>query len=120
MCYSALGQLITSVIERLTFEIYELDDITELESHRLGELLNLEDLLENILDFNTSYCAGIGHFKTLLQLLTWSFASIMDHFRMGALMDFEIDTLCKLIRALFSDTPLRERNLKEIRLGHPI
>ena len=41
-------------------------------------------------------------------------------FEEGALVDFEIDELAKLVRALFADTPLRARTLDKIMCGHPM
>ena len=41
-------------------------------------------------------------------------------FEEGALVDFEIDELAKLVRALFADTPLRARTLDKIMCGHPL
>lgn len=41
-------------------------------------------------------------------------------FEEGALVDFEIDELAKLVRALFADTPLRAKTLEKIMSGHPI
>lgn len=41
-------------------------------------------------------------------------------FEKGALVDFEIDELAKLVRALFADTPLRTKTLEKILAGHPV
>nr|KAJ3414139.1 Centromere/kinetochore protein zw10 [Polyrhizophydium stewartii] len=57
---------------------------------------------------------------TLGALLNWNLARIMEAFRAGDLRDFGVQELAKLIRALFSDTPLRERSLAEIARGHPM
>lgn len=99
-------------------EIYNLRDISEVESNSLNQLLQLEPIEQLFVTDSYSmighYATQFGHFKTLLQLLTWSFADIMEHFRMGALTDFSIDQLVHLVKALFSDTPLRKRNIDEL------
>jgi centromere/kinetochore protein ZW10 len=41
-------------------------------------------------------------------------------FEEGALVDFEVDELVKLVRALFADTPLRTKTLEKIMVGHPV
>ena len=34
-------------------------------------------------------------------------------------MDFEIEELVKLVRALFADTPLRASTINKLQQGHP-
>jgi centromere/kinetochore protein ZW10 len=41
-------------------------------------------------------------------------------FQEGALVDFKVDELAKLVRALFADTPLRTMTLDKIMGGHPV
>ncbi|KAI8617089.1 Centromere/kinetochore Zw10-domain-containing protein [Chytriomyces sp. MP71] len=66
-------------------------------------------------------------FKKLREMLVMSFAGIMDMFRggrgpegmladeeAGGLEEFSNETLCRLAKALFSDTPLRQKNIGEI------
>lgn len=48
-----------------------------------------------------------------------SIADISYLFDEGALVDFELDELVKLIRALFADTPLRATTINKILSGHP-
>lgn len=38
----------------------------------------------------------------------------------GALIDFTVDELARLVRALFADTPLRTRTIEKISAGHPL
>lgn len=40
-------------------------------------------------------------------------------FDQGHLIDYEIDELVRLLRALFSDTPLRESTIQKFLKGHP-
>lgn len=47
-------------------------------------------------------------------------ADITYLFEEGALVDFEIDELVKLVTALFSDTPLRAETIQKLQSGHGI
>jgi hypothetical protein len=121
--YTGLGLLIHKICVEFTNRIFSLDDISELESNRLAELFDLNTYENMFMDKNRTFILeytgpSYSKFKTLLQILTWSFSTIMDHFRMGALVEFDISELTHLIKALFSDSPLRVRNLKEISKGH--
>lgn len=46
-------------------------------------------------------------------------ADITYLFEMGALIDFEVDELIRLVRALFADTPLRTSTINKVLGGHP-
>ena len=48
-----------------------------------------------------------------------SMADITYLFEEGALVDFELDELVKLVRALFADTPLRANTINKFLAGHP-
>ncbi|KAI9331818.1 Centromere/kinetochore Zw10-domain-containing protein [Zopfochytrium polystomum] len=54
-------------------------------------------------------------YQQLTDLVVLSFADIMQRLRAGDLDDFTNDELAGLVRALFADTPLRQKNLDEIR-----
>ena len=41
-------------------------------------------------------------------------------FEEGALVDFDVEELVKLIRALFADTPLRANTINKLMEGHPV
>lgn len=41
-------------------------------------------------------------------------------FEEGALVDFDVEELVKLIRALFADTPLRATTINKLMEGHPV
>jgi protein transport protein DSL1/ZW10 len=47
-------------------------------------------------------------------------ADISYLFQEGALVDFEVDELVKLVRALFADTPLRTTTINKLTAGHPV
>jgi centromere/kinetochore protein ZW10 len=47
-----------------------------------------------------------------------SIADISYLFEEGALVDFQVDELVKLVRALFADTPLRTSTINKLLGGH--
>ena len=49
-----------------------------------------------------------------------SIADISYLFEEGALVDFEIDELVKLVKALFAETPLRANTINKLQQGHPV
>ncbi len=46
-------------------------------------------------------------------------ADITYLFEEGALVDFEVDELVRLVRALFADTSLRTITINKLLQGHP-
>jgi hypothetical protein len=125
MCFIAIGSIVEFICDKISDEIYLLKDIAEVESQRLFETLNLKATEALFIQEDHSliaHYAGSAYlqFKTLTQLLTWSFATIMEHFRMGALVEFTVPQLEHLCKALFSDSELRQKNIQEIQKGHPV
>jgi len=59
-------------------------------------------------------------FSYLSEVLEASMADITYLFEEGALVDFEIDELVKLVTALFSDTPLRTETIQKLQRGHGV
>jgi len=55
----------------------------------------------------------------LSELLEASLVDISYLFDEGALMDFRVEELVQLVRALFSDTPMRANVIKKVTGGHP-
>lgn len=49
-----------------------------------------------------------------------SIADISYLFEEGALVDFKIEELVNLVRALFADTPLRANTINRLMQGHPV
>jgi centromere/kinetochore protein ZW10 len=49
-----------------------------------------------------------------------SMADISYLFEEGALVDFDVEELARLVRALFADTPLRATTINKLLGGHPI
>ncbi|KAJ3308991.1 Centromere/kinetochore protein zw10 [Blyttiomyces sp. JEL0837] len=62
-------------------------------------------------------CKLAHKYEQLGDLIVLSFAEIMARWRSGVLRDFQREEMAGLIKALFADTPLRVRNLEEIRRG---
>jgi centromere/kinetochore protein ZW10 len=49
-----------------------------------------------------------------------SISAISYLFGEGALVDFEVQELVKLVKALFADTPLRATTVNKLLGGHPV
>jgi hypothetical protein len=117
----ALGTLVTYVSEHINEQMEMLTDIAEEESHHLHELfgnfVEIEDRFGGLAMHYTS--RSYKKFKIIWRLLSWSFAEIMEHFSRGDLREMEIPVLCRLVKALFSDSHLRSRNLDILMQGHP-
>ena len=64
-----------------------------------------------------TWCLGELSFDMKLQEA--SLADITYLFEQGALVDFEVDELVNLVRALFADTVLRTNTINKILGGHP-
>lgn len=59
-------------------------------------------------------------FSYLSEVLEASMADITYLFEEGALVDFEIEELVKLVAALFSDTPLRAETIQKLQRGYGV
>ncbi|KAI0333860.1 hypothetical protein GY45DRAFT_188370 [Cubamyces sp. BRFM 1775] len=125
--YDALGALVESAVARVLGDVLALEDITEVESHRLSELCHILNALEGLFvedpdqpSFIVSYVPSWLKYSYLSELLEASIADISYLFEEGALVDFEIDELVKLVRALFADTPLRANTINKLQQGHPV
>ncbi|KAF4569638.1 hypothetical protein EYR40_008616 [Pleurotus pulmonarius] len=124
--YSAIGQLVDAALSQVLKDILALPDITEVESHRLSELCRIPNSLEGLFvedqaehPFTAAYVPSWLKFSYLSELLEASMADITYLFEEGALVDFEIEELVRLVRALFADTPLRSATITKILAGHP-
>ncbi|KAF9240649.1 hypothetical protein BU15DRAFT_73879 [Melanogaster broomeanus] len=111
--YVAVGMVVDGVLSRILDDILAIPDIPEVESHKLSELCRILSALEGLFVENTSESSFVVSYVP-------SMAEIFLPIRAtGALVDFEIDELAKLVRALFADTPLRTRTLDKIMGGRP-
>ncbi|KAK4048008.1 ribosome biogenesis protein ytm1 [Microbotryomycetes sp. JL201] len=121
--YTILGDLVNDVLQRVLDEIMDHMDISEQESIRLNQLCKQMHQVEALFDDGvTSVGAEVQvwfKFVFLSELLEASMADIMFLFDDGHLVDFEPSAIAKLVRALFSESPLRQQNLARIMQGHP-
>ncbi|GAA5943718.1 uncharacterized protein JCM15063_005814 [Sporobolomyces koalae] len=121
--YTTLGGLVNEVLLRVLDEIEDQTDISEEESIRLNRLCKMLHELESLFDdSHTSVGREVPiwfKFVFLSELLEASMADILFLFDHGHLVDFSPQEIVRLIRALFSDSPLRNRNVEKILAGHP-
>lgn len=124
--YTAVGLVVDGVLSRILDSILAISDIPEDESHKLSELCRILTALEGLFVENTSepsfvvsYVPSWLKFSYLSELLEASMADLTYLFEEGALVDFEIDELVMLVKALFADTPLRTKTIDKIMNGHP-
>ncbi|KIL69288.1 hypothetical protein M378DRAFT_157536 [Amanita muscaria Koide BX008] len=125
--YSALGLVTEAALSRMLEDILALPDIPEVESHRLSELCRILSALEGLFmedinqpSFVLAYVPSWLKFSYLSELLEASMADITYLFETGALVDFGVDELVRLVQALFADTTLRTNTINKISAGHPI
>ncbi|PPQ69821.1 hypothetical protein CVT26_014198 [Gymnopilus dilepis] len=124
--YSAIGSVTDSALSRVLHDILELPDIPEVESHRLSELCRIFNSLEGLFSedpeqpsFVVAYVPSWLKFSYLSELLEASLADITYLFEQGALVDFQVDELVSLVKALFADTSLRTNTINKLLNGHP-
>jgi len=123
----SIGSVVNTTLSRILKDILALSDITEVESHKLCELCRIMNSLEGLFaeDPNqpsvvVAYVPSWLKFSYLSELLEASIADISYLFEEGALVDFDIDELVNLVRALFADTPLRTNTINKLMQGHPV
>ncbi|KAA1470237.1 hypothetical protein DENSPDRAFT_817768 [Dentipellis sp. KUC8613] len=124
--FIALGQIVNATLLQILEEVLALPDITEVESHRLSELCRVLNAVEGLFldDLNepsvvVSYVPSWLKFSYLSELLEASLADISYLFDEGALVDFEVQELVKLVQALFADTHQRTNMINKFTAGHP-
>ncbi|KAI0685608.1 Centromere/kinetochore Zw10-domain-containing protein [Cytidiella melzeri] len=125
--YEAMGAAVDVALSRILSDVLSLSDITDEESHKLSELCRIMNSLEglfvenpNLPSFVVEYVPSWFKFSYLSELLEASIADISYLFEEGALVDFSVDELVNLVRALFADTPLRTNTINKIMQGHPL
>ncbi|KAL5513152.1 YTM1_2 [Sanghuangporus vaninii] len=129
MWLRAAGRVVETALARVLSDVLALPDIPELDSRRLSELCRILNALEGlfvdvenpevpsmILDYVPSWLK----YSYLSELLEASIADISYLFDEGALIDFSVDELVRLVRALFADTPLRANTIAKLQRGHPV
>ncbi|KZT07285.1 uncharacterized protein LAESUDRAFT_651560 [Laetiporus sulphureus 93-53] len=125
--YDAVGLVLDAALSRILSDILALPDITEVESHRLSELCRILNATEGLFvedpeqpSFIVAYVPSWLKYSYLSELLEASIADISYLFDEGALVDFEIEELVKLVQALFADTPLRANAIHKLLHGYPV
>ncbi|KAJ3135206.1 Centromere/kinetochore protein zw10 [Physocladia obscura] len=131
-----IAGLISWAFDAVTVEILEMVDIGEEESHWLnGILIQFDEsclrLVGGLKMMRELAGASYSKFRKVTAMLVMNFAGIMELFRGGQFLgkneeggkeefgldEFSRDELVGLVRALFSDTPLRQNNISEILEG---
>jgi len=122
----SIGSIIEETLSRVMDDILGLPDITEVESHSLNHLCKILGPLENLFvpgwGTDTTVAMHVPSwlkYSYLQELLEASMADITYLFEEGDLIDFDVKELVNLVRALFSDTPLRAKTIEKISAGHP-
>ncbi|KAJ7654458.1 hypothetical protein DFH06DRAFT_1298890 [Mycena polygramma] len=122
--YTAIGMVTEAALSRVLEDILALHDIPEVESHRLSELCRILHALEALFiedtnqdPFVVAYVPSWLKFSYLSELLEASMVDISYLFDSGALVDFEVDELVRLVRALFADTALRTNTINKLTGG---
>jgi len=127
--YHALGLVVDAALTTVLDAVLALPDIPEVESQKLSELCRIFDALEGLFVDNpesdasslvVAYVPSWLKFSYLQELLGASLVDISYLFDEGALIDFDVDELVKLVRALFSDTQLRTNTIAKLSRGHPV
>ncbi|KAJ7446711.1 hypothetical protein FB451DRAFT_1291273 [Mycena latifolia] len=124
--YMAIGLVTDAAVSRVLEDVLALPDIPEVESHRLSELCRILHGLEALFvedanqePFVVDYVPSWFKFSYLSELLEASMVDISYLFDSGALVDFEVDELVGLVRALFADTALRTNTINKLTAGRP-
>ncbi|THV02478.1 hypothetical protein K435DRAFT_775475 [Dendrothele bispora CBS 962.96] len=126
--YTAIGMVTDAALSRVLQDIIALPDIPEVESRQLSELCKILHALEGLFveehdpeqrSFVVAYVPSWLKYSYLSELLEASLADITYLFEEGALVDFEVQELATLVRALFADTVLRTNTINKIMNGHP-
>ncbi|KAJ7577020.1 hypothetical protein C8J56DRAFT_378047 [Mycena floridula] len=124
--YTSLGSIVEEALTRILDDVLALHDIPEVESHRLSELCKILHSLEGLFvedpdqpSFVVAYVPSWLKYSYLSELLEASMADITYLFEEGALVDFDVDELARLVRALFADTPLRTTLISKLMADAP-
>ncbi|KZP01463.1 hypothetical protein CALVIDRAFT_551874 [Calocera viscosa TUFC12733] len=122
----AMGAVVDSALHGMMDAILRLPDITESESHGLSSLCimmqHVEELFIRSPGMNSEialYVPSWFKFNYLSTLLEASMADFTEFFREGMLVDFDVQEIASLLRALFADTPLRAQTIDLVLAGQP-
>ncbi|GAA99492.1 uncharacterized protein L969DRAFT_47774 [Mixia osmundae IAM 14324] len=116
-----MGTLINDVLLRVLSDIENLADIAAEESSRLNALCKILHTFEEIYYNPANEQSTISlfvpvwfKFNFLSELLEASMVDIMFLHQEGHLVDFSKQELVALVRALFSESPTRQKNIEAI------
>ncbi|EGG12207.1 uncharacterized protein MELLADRAFT_70705 [Melampsora larici-populina 98AG31] len=113
----SMGSLVESILERILKEIEAQPDISEIESQRLNTLCKSLHGLSKLFGDDpqetsfAKYVPSWFKFCFLSELLEASMADIMWMHQEGLLLEYSSNEIIGLIRALFSDSNLRAKNI---------
>ncbi|WVN86029.1 uncharacterized protein L203_101187 [Cryptococcus depauperatus CBS 7841] len=111
------GYLLTHLISCISSAILEIPDIPEIESNRLTKLLRLIYPLENVFVGGAGavdHVSGWLKFCYIAEILQANLVDITYLLEQGALIDFTIDELVRLIKALFANSEKRDQIIEKI------
>lgn len=128
----SIGSLLSTVAKKFIFDIEEMGDISEPESHRLASfcatIASLEDSFtpplsddtptegERAIPLTAVYTPNWLKFQYLANILESSLVDIKYLWTEGELrLEFEAEELVDLVKALFADSDHRRRAIAEIR-----
>jgi hypothetical protein len=124
----ACGRLIDVILQRVLRDVIALNDISEVEGEKLSELLRSLNELEVLFRTSSEPSPQEGELSDVaLHVPSWFKASYLSdiltgslvdieflYFEAGALIDYSKEELTGLLRALFSDSPKRNRLIERI------
>ncbi|KAI9818132.1 MAG: hypothetical protein M1827_000757 [Pycnora praestabilis] len=120
----SLGSLLVGVTNRFITQVEEMDSISDPQSQKLvaycNQIINLEDLFlasgQSDSPFTVMYTANWLKFQYFSQILESSLVDINYLWTEGELsLEFTIEEVTDLIRALFEDSENRRKLINDIR-----
>ena len=126
------GSLLATVIDKIIKDIEDMEDISEAESQRLGSFCGQISKLDSIfmpegpiseesIPMTAVYVPNWLRFQYLANILDSSLVDIKYLWTEGELsLEFSVDEVVDLIRALFADSHHRKNAIAEIRRSQPL
>lgn len=129
----SIGSLLSTIIEKIIIDIEDLSDISDAESQKLVAFCNSVSKLEDLfladrrrdgengetterVPMTAMYVPNWLKFQYLINILESSLADIKFLWNEGELkLEFSVEEVVDLIRALFADSDHRRRAITEIR-----
>ncbi|GMK54189.1 hypothetical protein CspeluHIS016_0107750 [Cutaneotrichosporon spelunceum] len=121
--HTVLGRLVESVVAEIFSSVLALEDITELESLRIGGMLSSVESLGDLFQHDHANVSTVAAFVPnwikfgyLNEILRAKLVEITYLYDNGSLVDFSSQELGGLVRALFADSPQRATLLDKIEM----